>query len=117
MVGMVPTTSCKRRDTMAFQHLALIKFPRELAAEDLDFIHRVVESWSGEIPGLQSAVWGTDVSGRSQGYQVALVLRFASADAAHGYQPHPRHQELVRWIQSQAGEVLAFDFPIPDPSR
>lgn len=102
---------------MAFQHLALIKFPHELGTEDLAFISAVVGSWPGEIQGLDSVNWGTDVSGRSQGYQLALVLRFSTAEAAHGYQPHPRHQDLVRWIRAHDGEVLAFDFPIRDGGR
>lgn len=99
---------------MAFQHVALMRFPHTLAADELAWMNRVIRTWPEVIGGMESLAWGTDVSGRAQGFQFGIVVRFRDEAAAQGYQVHARHQELVHWIRDRAGEVLAFDFPIPN---
>ncbi len=98
---------------MAFQHVALMRFPHTLATGELAFVDQLIRTWPETIGGIESVAWGTDVSGRAQGFQFGIVARFHSEAAAEAYQVHPRHQELVRWIRDRDGEVLAFDFPIP----
>lgn len=53
-----------------------------------------------------------DVSGRAGPHQDMLVMEFARAEKAAAYQPHPLHQDFVRFVKSLGGEVMAFDFPI-----
>jgi hypothetical protein len=98
---------------MAFQHIALLRFPRDLTADELQWADRLIAGWPGLIPGIQTLSWGQDVSGRSQGFQFGIVIRFESRDHAAAYQPHPRHQEFATWAAERGAEVLAFDFPIP----
>lgn len=93
------------------RHIALIKYPdpdrpglREEAAE-------LLEPFSSGIPGIRDFHWGFDVSGRSRGYHLGLVMAFEDEETLRAYTPHPLHQAFVQWNQSQGGEVLAFDFP------
>lgn len=102
---------------MAFQHVALMRFPETLTPDELAWMDQLIRTWPEAMVGLESLAWGTDVSGRAQGCQFGLVVRFRDEAAAAAYQGHPRHQELVHWIRAHAGEVLAFDFPWPTPER
>ncbi len=99
---------------MSFQHVALMRFPHTLTPGDLAAMDDVIRAWPQAIGGIESLAWGTDVSGRAQGCQFGIVVRFRDEAAAQAYQDHPRHQALVHWIREHAGEVQAFDFPILD---
>lgn len=89
-----------------------MRFPEPLSEGDLAWMDKVIGAFPAAIGGMESLAWGTDVSGRAQGYQFGLVVRFRDAAAAQAYQGHPRHQELVQWIRERGGQVLAFDFPV-----
>ncbi len=91
-----------------------MRFPNPLGKEDLDWMGRIIGDFPDAIGGMDGLSWGTDVSGRAQGYQFGLVVRFRDAAAAEAYQVHPRHQDLVQWIRARGGQVLAFDFPTPE---
>ena len=97
------------------QHIVLVKFPRDLTEAELVWIDGLLSRWPQEIGGIASQRWGLDVSGRSRGYQWALVMEFVSAEAEAHYHPHALHQEFAQWVSQQGGEVLAFDFPVRDP--
>lgn len=96
------------------QHVVLIKFPRELAKGDVEWMDQLLASWPQAIDGIVSHRWGFDVSGRSRGYQWGLVMEFRSEEAEAQYHPHPKHQEFAKWVTRQGGEVLALDFPLAD---
>lgn len=99
---------------MAFQHIALLRFPRDLTADEVVWANRIIAAWPSVIPGIQTLSWGQDVSGRSLGFQFGIVIRFESPAHAANYQPHPRHQEFAAWAAQHGAEVLAFDFPVPE---
>ncbi|MCY0898955.1 MAG: Dabb family protein [Firmicutes bacterium] len=96
----------------AMQHVVLIKFPRDLTQEEHQWINQLLARWPGEIGGISRLHWGTDVSGRSRGYQFGIVMEFVSEEAESRYHPHPLHQEFAQWVAREGGEVLAFDFPL-----
>lgn len=96
----------------AMQHIVLIKFPQVLTEEDTRWINRHLSQWSERIEGIARIHWGTEVSGRSRGYQWGLTIEFVSAEAEAQYHPHPVHQEFAQWVAAANGEVLAFDFPL-----
>lgn len=98
------------------QHIVLLKFPRDLTDAEVTWINQLLSRWPEEIGGIDSQQWGFDSSGRSRGYQWALVMEFASAEAEAHYHPHPLHQEFAQWVAHVGGEVLAFDFPLSDGS-
>lgn len=100
----------------AMQHVVMVKFPRSLTEDETGWIRALLARWPQEIGGIRSQHWGFDVSGRSRGYQWALVMEFESEVAEAHYHPHPLHQEFASWVARQGGEVLAFDFPLPDGS-
>jgi hypothetical protein len=100
------------------EHVVLIQFPEDLTEQELSWIDGLLATWPEVIGGMRSLRWGLDVSGRSRGYQFAIVIAFESEEAARAYQPHPRHQEFARWVAGKGAQVLAFDFPVqPGRSR
>jgi hypothetical protein len=101
---------------MDFEHVALIKFPRDLTPDEVGWIDGLLGEWPTTIGGMRSLRWGFDVSGRAQGYTFGIVITFESAEAAEAYQPHPRHQEFAQWARSVGGDVLVVDLP-GEPER
>ncbi|MCY0885221.1 MAG: Dabb family protein [Firmicutes bacterium] len=97
----------------AMQHVVLIRLPERPGEADQAELARLVDALPASIPGIRRLHWGWDVSGRSRGYQLGLVMEFESAEALAAYLPHPVHQRVVAWLNAHQGEILAFDFPLP----
>ncbi|MCL8208493.1 MAG: Dabb family protein [Actinomycetia bacterium] len=96
----------------AMQHVVLFHFPRDLGPEEDATLRGRVQNLLANIPGIRSCRFGRDVSGRSGPYQYGLVMEFVDEAAAAAYQPHPVHQDVVRWLKEQGADILAFDFPL-----
>lgn len=64
----------------------------------------------GNIPGVAEIACGTDFSGRSQGFDVGLVVSLESRQALDEYGPHPVHQAFVEGFRHLWTEVMALDF-------
>lgn len=97
------------------QHVVLIRLPEIPDAPGKAELARLIDALPGAIPGIRSLHWGWDVSGRSRGYQLGLVVEFNSPEALAAYLPHPVHQRVVSWLSAHQGEILAFDFPLEGP--
>jgi|BEDMetMinimDraft_2_1075160.scaffolds.fasta_scaffold27978_2 heme-degrading monooxygenase HmoA len=99
----------------AMQHIVLFHFPAEPGTDEVAALYGHVRTLLERIPGIRSCHVGRDVSGRAGPYQYALVMEFVDEAALRAYQPHPVHQEVVRWLRDHGVELLAFDFPLtPD---
>lgn len=93
------------------RHIALLRFPHADRPGLRDEAERYLKEFPAGIPSLRDFHWGWDTSGRSQGYQLGLVMAFDDAEQLAAYTPHPVHQAFVQWERQQGAEVLAFDFP------
>lgn len=62
------------------------------------------------IEGIEHLACGEDFSGRSNGFQIGLVVRFTSRAALETYGPHPAHQAFVERFRPLWAEVQALDF-------
>lgn len=93
------------------RHIALIKYPDPDRAGFKEEVEALLRPFAAGIPGLRDFHWGWDVSGRSRGYTLGLVMAFDDSEQLKAYTPHPVHQAFVQWNARQGGEVLAFDFP------
>lgn len=96
----------------AMQHVVLLHFPAEPGPDDAVTLRNHVQNLLAHIPGIRSCHFGRDVSGRSGPYQYGLVMEFVDEAAAQAYQPHPVHQQVVRWLRDHGADILAFDFPL-----
>jgi hypothetical protein len=112
-----PTPSSGRYDadsmSAAFQHVVLLRFPRELTPDEEAELRAIVASWPGEIGGFRALRFGRDLTGvRSRGYSHLLLCEFDSAEAHDRYQPHPAHQRFVERVRELGSESLAFDYEL-----
>jgi heme-degrading monooxygenase HmoA len=99
------------------QHLVLFRFPGDLSPEDEKEMFAQVSAWPEKIGGFTRLRLGKDVSGRSRGYQYALMVEFEDEEAAKRYHPHPVHQVFAGWVADRGCEVLALDYPLDSSTR
>lgn len=76
---------------------------------------QLVEEHLTTIPGVVEVAHGTSVSpeGLEQGFDWALVVRFADAAARDAYLPHPAHQPVAAHLQRRSDAVVVFDLDVP----
>ncbi len=93
------------------QHVALIKYPEPKRPGFKEEAEELLHPFATGIAGIRDFHWGWDISGRSRGYHLGLVMAFETPAELAAYTPHPVHQAFSQWTARQGGEVLAFDFP------
>ena len=59
---------------------------------------REIRALQGQIPGLVETLVGTNISPRSQGYELGGVMKFSDRAALDAYGGHPVHQKLLTWL-------------------
>ena len=57
-----------------------------------------IRALQGQIPGLLETWVGSNISPRSQGYELGGVMKFTSQEALKAYGGHPVHQKLLQWL-------------------
>lgn len=98
-------------DPAPLQHIVLMSFPSEPTAEEAAWMGEVIRSFPDRIGTMTECRFGADLTGeRTRGYQYLLYLVFPDAEALATYVEHPRHQELVRFLDERECRRLAFDY-------
>ena len=64
-----------------------------------------------QIPGLVETLVGTNISPRSQGYELGGVMKFADRTTFDVYNDHPVHQKLLTWLMPLI-DPLEIDFEL-----
>lgn len=57
-----------------------------------------IQALQGQIPGLTETLVGTNISPRSQGYELGGVMKFSDQASYKAYNDHPVHQKLLTWL-------------------
>jgi hypothetical protein len=70
-----------------------------------------IRALQGQIPGLLETLVGTNVSPRSQGYELGGVMRFSDHAALESYSTHPVHLKLLSWLMPLI-DPLEVDFEV-----
>jgi Stress responsive A/B Barrel Domain len=70
-----------------------------------------IQALQGQIPGLLETWVGTNISPRSQGYELGGVMKFADRPSLDAYGDHPAHQRLLTWLMPLI-DPLEVDFEI-----
>jgi hypothetical protein len=95
------------------EHIVLIKFTPETTDVEKQEVIRKTYALKEVIPGIVDLQQGMNFSERSKGYEVGLTVRFEDREALENYGPHPRHQEIVNYLQEIGVEdLLIVDFEI-----
>jgi quinol monooxygenase YgiN len=88
---------------------------RENAAareESCRAIKQKIEALRGRIPGMLHIEAGVDVSASDTAMDVVLYSEFESRAALDGYQDHPAHQEMAKFIADRRLERRIVDYEI-----
>jgi hypothetical protein len=88
---------------------------RENAAtreESCRAIKQKIEALRGRIPGLLRIEAGVDFNGSDTAMDVVLYSEFESRAALDGYQVHPAHQEMAKFIGDRRSERRIVDYEI-----
>lgn len=96
----------------AFQHVVLFRFPSPLSEEERRDMRSQVQAWAGTVPGLVGLRFGSDVSGRSGGWEYLLLTEFTDDESHRAYYDHPLHRAFSDWVFSRKCEVIRFDYPL-----
>jgi hypothetical protein len=93
------------------EHMVLLKFSPDTTALERREVARRLVALKDQIPGIIGIVAGENFSARSKGFDLGLCVRFPDRERLAVYGPHPRHQEVYRYME-QVGlqDVIAVDF-------
>jgi hypothetical protein len=72
-----------------------------------------IRNLQGQIPGLLETWVGTNISPRSQGYELGGVMKFADEASLLAYPSHPVHVKLVNWLMPSI-EPIEVDFSLEE---
>jgi len=98
------------------QHIVLMRFPVELAADEDQELRGLMLSLPSDIEQLLACRFGSDLDGsRTEGYHYLLYTEFRDTDALREYVEHPSHQVVVRWLDAHGCRRLAFDYYFDRP--
>ncbi len=64
----------------------------------------------GSIPGVMELTWGSDFSGRGDGYTFGAVIHLADREALQHYLTHPGHLQVVDVLNRVMPERLVLDY-------
>jgi hypothetical protein len=70
-----------------------------------------IRALQGQIPGLIETSVGTNISPRSQGYELGAVMKFEDRATYDAYNSHPVHQKLLTWLMPLI-DPLEVDFEV-----
>lgn len=94
-------------------HIVLFRWEPGTTEEQVARVRAELLSLADGVPGILELSCGENFCPRSQGYQTALVVRFADRDALEAYSPHPLHRRVVeQFINPIRADSLAVDYEL-----
>jgi hypothetical protein len=79
-------------------HTFLFRWTPEVDEAQKQRVIQEIQGLQGQIPGLMDTLVGANISPRSQGYELAGVMKFSDRAAYEAYNDHPVHQKLLTWL-------------------
>ncbi len=113
--GKTDTGKDTRQDTEVkkmLYHVVSIKFKDTATPEQIRAVEEAFKALKGQIPGVQSLTWGTNVSPekRNMGFTHCFVLTFADDKDRDAYLTHPAHKEFGKVLGPVMADVFVIDF-------
>ena len=81
-----------------FIHMFAFRWKLGVTDEQKQRVMNEIRMLQGQIPGLTETWVGTNISPRSQGYELGGVMKFSDKASLDAYGPHPVHQKLLSWL-------------------
>ncbi len=95
------------------EHIVLFRFKSDTKPELLHEIIQELRALKTKVPSVLDLTAGHNFCERSQGFEHALVVRFADKHGLDAYQVHPEHQRVVKdWIRPNLDQLIAVDYEI-----
>jgi len=92
-------------------HIVLFQFGESTTEEQKCELIGKLKSLQEEIPGIDNLKVGKDFTNRSKGYDIGLFVDFSNVESFEQYGPHPKHQEVVAYLQEiGVKDVIVNDF-------
>jgi len=92
-------------------HVVLFRWRADAPAEAIKAAAEGLAELATLVPNILELEVGYNFSDRSQGYGLALLVRFPNRAALEAYAPHPAHQRVVtELIRPIAESVLVADY-------
>ena len=94
------------------RHVVLFSFKDEASTDAVDKVVADFGKLPGQIPGIVSYEWGTNVSpeGLNDGFTHCFTLTFAGKEERDGYLVHPAHEAFVKTLGSCLERSLVLDY-------
>lgn len=93
------------------EHIVLFKFSSETTKDQKDEALKRLENLGNLLPGVLDIHAGYDFSGRNQGFEAGLTVRFESKEALLNYGPSEEHQAVLRYLDEiGTTDKLVVDF-------
>lgn len=94
------------------RHVVLFSFKDEASPEAVDQVVSDFGKLPGQITGIVSYEWGTNVSpeGLNDGFTHCFTLTFASNEDRDGYLVHPAHEAFVKTLGTSLARSLVLDY-------
>lgn len=80
--------------------------------ENIRGIKAIIDGLKGRVPGLLHIEGGVDFSASETSGDVVLYSEFESRAALDGYQTHPAHLEIVKFIGDRRTERRLVDYEV-----
>lgn len=94
-------------------HIVLFKWQPAIPSEAISQIMEELRNLQSLIPGILEISCGENFTGRSQGFQHGLLVKFSDRNALSTYQDHPAHQNVVEnLIKPILQDIVALDYEI-----
>jgi hypothetical protein len=92
-----------------FIHMFAFRWKPEVTAEQKQQALVAIRELQGQIPGLLETFVGTNLSPRSQGYELGGAMKFPDQASFEAYNDHSVHQKLLVWLKPLI-EPIEVDF-------
>lgn len=92
------------------EHLVWFKLKDGVTTDEKGAMMSALRALKHQVPDILHLACGEDFSGRSHGFEIGLVVRFATRAALDAYGPHPDHAAFGNNFRHLWDEVRALDF-------
>ncbi len=92
-------------------HVVMFKL-KDRSRESAERARDVLLAMEGQIPELRAIEVGVDVLRSERSYDVVLVTQFDDVAAMQRYQVHPRHRDVIAYMNEHRESSIVVDYEV-----
>lgn len=93
------------------KHIVFFKL-KERSEENVEKAKNVLLGLVGKVPQLKSLEVGIDFNHSERSYDIALVTEFNTKEDLVGYNVHPEHQKVAKYLLTLYESVIVVDYEV-----